>query len=349
MRRRPKSPRVSGSRPGPLHAPRAHRPHRLPRHRQDHRRPSPRQRLGWAFVDCRRSPSRPPRGNRSPTSSPTEGEAGFRDREAAALAELCGRDRLILATGGGVDPPPRQPGLAAQRRVRRLAHGSTRDDLGASPGRSTTAPRRPNLTATGGVDEVRALIAAREPLYRETADFIAEPMARRRKRSPTLSSRHGLVVRTSRSSSGACAVFVLGPDGRVVPQRPDRPAAVREEHPLAVVALLRLLRPIRCTRQPADPRLPPAARQVPVLRRDVLQPLPVGRTRHRARRSSGCSSAEVLLNWHEHPGSQLQHPRRQQCPAAVAGTRPVPLPRRSAVGPSSPPRSSTPSTASSRR
>ena len=34
-----------------------------------------------------------------------------------------------------------------------------------------TAARRPNLTPAGGIDEARALLAAREPLYRELAHF----------------------------------------------------------------------------------------------------------------------------------------------------------------------------------
>ena len=33
----------------------------------------------------------------------------------------------------------------------------------------TTKARRPNLTATGGIDEIRVLLAQREPLYRECA------------------------------------------------------------------------------------------------------------------------------------------------------------------------------------
>ena len=39
---------------------------------------------------------------------------------------------------------------------------------------TTTAARRPNLTAGGGLDEVKSLLAKREPLYRECADWIVE-------------------------------------------------------------------------------------------------------------------------------------------------------------------------------
>ena len=40
------------------------------------------------------------------------------------------------------------------------------------------AARRPNLTAAGGVEEMRVLIAAREPLYRAVADFTYETAGR---------------------------------------------------------------------------------------------------------------------------------------------------------------------------
>jgi shikimate kinase len=101
----------------------------------------------------------------------TEGEAGFRDREAAALAELCSRSGCVIATGGGA---------ILREANRRLldAHGFVAW-LTASPetlwariqGDPSTAARRPNLTATGGIEEVRTLLAAREPHYREVADF----------------------------------------------------------------------------------------------------------------------------------------------------------------------------------
>jgi shikimate kinase len=43
---------------------------------------------------------------------------------------------------------------------------------------ATTSARRPNLTAAGGVDEIRAVLAAREPLYRESATVIVETMGK---------------------------------------------------------------------------------------------------------------------------------------------------------------------------
>jgi shikimate kinase len=98
-----------------------------------------------------------------------EGEAGFRDREADALRQLAAADPLVLATGGGAILRPDN---------RDLLRGSGHviwltapveviwDRLRSDP---LTAARRPNLTGSGGVEEVRAVLAAREPLYRATA------------------------------------------------------------------------------------------------------------------------------------------------------------------------------------
>jgi shikimate kinase len=101
----------------------------------------------------------------------TEGEAGFRDREAAALAELCARPRCVVATGGGaVVRESNRPLIRGAGFVVWLtaAPEVLWARLCADP---ATAARRPNLTAAGGAAEVRALVAAREPLYRALADF----------------------------------------------------------------------------------------------------------------------------------------------------------------------------------
>ena len=100
-----------------------------------------------------------------------EGEPGFRDREAAALAELCRWAGHVIATGGGAIL------REANRRVLKetgfvvwltAAPETLWQRMNIDP---TTAARRPNLTASGGEEEVKALLAAREPLYREVAHF----------------------------------------------------------------------------------------------------------------------------------------------------------------------------------
>ncbi|MBP3955755.1 shikimate kinase [Gemmata sp. G18] len=99
-----------------------------------------------------------------------ESEAGFRDRESVALQELCARSTSVISTGGGAV-------LREANRALLKANGfvvwltATPETVWARLQTDpTTAARRPNLTSTGGEEEVRALIAAREQLYREVAD-----------------------------------------------------------------------------------------------------------------------------------------------------------------------------------
>jgi shikimate kinase len=130
-------------------------------------------RLGWEFADAD-DHVEAAAGRSVAEIFASEGEAGFRQREAAALAELCRRPRLVLATGGGAVLRP------ANRELLRAAgfvvwlHASPEAAWKRLQGDPTTAARRPNLTALGGVEEVRALVAAREPLYRQTAHLAVD-------------------------------------------------------------------------------------------------------------------------------------------------------------------------------
>jgi shikimate kinase len=101
----------------------------------------------------------------------TEGEAGFRDKEAAVLADLCNRTETVIATGGGIV-------LWEENRRRLKRHGFvawlTADPatlLARIQADPTTAERRPALVG-GGLAEVEQLLAVREPLYRACADVI---------------------------------------------------------------------------------------------------------------------------------------------------------------------------------
>lgn len=127
-------------------------------------------RLGWGFVDADER-IEAAAGMSIAEIFAVEGEAGFRDRESAMLAELCQLAGHIIATGGGVVL------RSANRDL--LRAGGPVVWLTATPETlwnrlqddHTTAARRPNLTAHGGLDEVRTLLAVRNPLYHETADF----------------------------------------------------------------------------------------------------------------------------------------------------------------------------------
>ncbi len=103
-----------------------------------------------------------------------EGEAGFRARETATLRKLAGGPPAVIATGGGIV-------LRAENRDLLRASGFV-VWLTASPEvlweriayDPFTAARRPNLTAVGGLAEVRQLLVAREPRYRGTAHFVVD-------------------------------------------------------------------------------------------------------------------------------------------------------------------------------
>lgn len=131
-------------------------------------------RLAWPFIDADHA-LETRLGVAIPELFRRHGEAAFRDQEEAELAAILGVDGpLVLATGGGAvlraanrDLFARRGGLvvyleaSAETVQERLRHH---------------AGNRPSLTGAGVVDEVPALLAARDPLYRAVAGRI-EPTA----------------------------------------------------------------------------------------------------------------------------------------------------------------------------
>jgi shikimate kinase len=99
-----------------------------------------------------------------------EGEAGFREREQAMIAELCTFDGLVLATGGGaVMREENRRALHAGGRVVYL-HASVAQQVG----RTARDRNRPLLRTADPARVLRELLAIRDPLYREIADVIIE-------------------------------------------------------------------------------------------------------------------------------------------------------------------------------
>ena len=124
-----------------------------------------------------------------------DGEPAFRDLEAEVIAELCGRNRLVLAAGGGA------PLRAESRRAMRASGNVVwlkalpETVLGRMSADETTSARRPDLNDKGPLEEIVYLIAEREPIYREAAnlevdterktpDEIASEILKRLKLSP---------------------------------------------------------------------------------------------------------------------------------------------------------------------
>jgi shikimate kinase len=130
-------------------------------------------RLGWSWVDA--DAYLEERANRTIREIfAAEGETGFRARESALLSELTGRDRTVIAAGGGVVLRPENR-LAIRRSgftVWLVATPSTiQQRLSLDP---STATRRPRLTDYDELNEIRLLLAQREPLYRECADLTVD-------------------------------------------------------------------------------------------------------------------------------------------------------------------------------
>ena len=99
-----------------------------------------------------------------------EGEAGFRKREAALLAELVEREGIVLATGGGVV-------LSERNRAHLEQHGfviyleAPVDLLVARVARDR---RRPLMQTPDPTETMQELMRIRDPLYRECADIIVK-------------------------------------------------------------------------------------------------------------------------------------------------------------------------------
>jgi shikimate kinase len=98
----------------------------------------------------------------------TEGETGFREREIAAVKEIAGKNRVVIACGGGV--------VLNKINIDRLRQGCVIVCLTAKPevilGRtSADGSGRPLLDVADRVKQVRELLAFRRPYYRGAADI----------------------------------------------------------------------------------------------------------------------------------------------------------------------------------
>lgn len=97
-----------------------------------------------------------------------EGEEGFRERETAVLTELAKDQDAVVATGGGIV-------LRAQNRTLMQASGyvcyltASIDQLVE---RTARDKKRPLLQVENPRQKIIELLALRDPLYQEAADFV---------------------------------------------------------------------------------------------------------------------------------------------------------------------------------
>lgn len=99
-----------------------------------------------------------------------EGEAGFRSREKALIAELVLRPGIVLATGGGavLDPDTRRA-LTENGRVIYL-----RASVGEQLRRVGRDRNRPLLQTADPRARLEALLRMRDPLYRDVACWVVD-------------------------------------------------------------------------------------------------------------------------------------------------------------------------------
>jgi shikimate kinase len=96
-----------------------------------------------------------------------EGEAGFRQRERDVLAELCHREGIVLATGGGAVLAEQNRALLRETGVVVYLETSLAQQL-QRVGKGRGRPLLKGVDLTQRLVELRA---QREPLYRQIADI----------------------------------------------------------------------------------------------------------------------------------------------------------------------------------
>lgn len=97
-----------------------------------------------------------------------EGEAGFRRRERDMIAELAGREGIVLATGGGAVLDPANRAALASSGVVVYLEASVAQQLE----RTRLSSHRPLLDAPDPAERLADLLRQREPLYRELAALV---------------------------------------------------------------------------------------------------------------------------------------------------------------------------------
>jgi len=96
-----------------------------------------------------------------------EGEAGFRQRESAILAELAVRRGIALATGGGAVIAPQNRAVLRENGFVVYLETTIDEQLE----RLSRDRKRPLLAAPDRRERLGTLAAQRESMYREVADY----------------------------------------------------------------------------------------------------------------------------------------------------------------------------------
>jgi shikimate kinase len=129
--------------------------------------------LGWDWIDADVEIER--RAGKSIARIFAEdGEPAFRDLEAQVIADLCRRERLVLAAGGGAPMRDENRQTMRDRGTVVWLTAPPETILARMSDDATTAMRRPNLTDEGPLKEILTLLERREPIYREAAHHVVD-------------------------------------------------------------------------------------------------------------------------------------------------------------------------------
>jgi shikimate kinase len=131
------------------------------------------ERLGWSWIDADVEIERRA-GKCIARIFADDGESAFRDLESQVIADLCRREHIVLAAGGGAPVRPENRGPMRQCSYVVWLTARPETVLARMSGDNTTAARRPSLTDRDPLEEIIQLLRSREPIYRETAHWVVD-------------------------------------------------------------------------------------------------------------------------------------------------------------------------------
>ena len=128
------------------------------------------EKLGWSLVDTDTLIQQ--RGGKSIDAIVADGGwEAFREAEAAVVRDVAAGDSQVVSAGGGaVLREENCVALKASGKVV-LLRADPETVWSRMQGDAKTAAERPDLTDTGGLDEIRHLMDERRKVYQTTADF----------------------------------------------------------------------------------------------------------------------------------------------------------------------------------
>jgi shikimate kinase len=108
----------------------------------------------------------------------SESESGFREWETTVIEGLAMLDKTVIALGGGavLADNNRQRIAKTGKTVFLQVSAETAHRRISSDENSVT--QRPNLTQTGGIEEIEQLLAVRSPIYLSCADLVVDSDSR---------------------------------------------------------------------------------------------------------------------------------------------------------------------------